>query len=137
MFRFAPLILLATLAALTLRAAAEAPSPLVVERYDAMIVVHELASEQRNWEIHRVYFIRDGKIIADRILTEDMLPSTDGPDFVLFWNDYGSCHRLVRSRVHIEFTVEQSTDFDSRGEAVPWWGMFRRMTDLAPPPEDE
>lgn len=117
--------------------AAETPSPLVVERYDALMVVHELASEQRNWEVHRVYFLRKGRVIADRILTEDMLWSMDGADFVLFWNDYGSCHRLVRCGRVRELSIEQDGDYDSRGEVAPWWGMGRRMTDLEAPPEDE
>lgn len=122
--------------ALSAPSAAGELSPLVAERYDALLVVHELASEQRNWEVHRVYFIRGGRIIADRILTEDMLWSTDGRDIVLFWNDYGSCHRLIRTNVVCEISVQPAGEYDSRGEAMPWWGMGRRMTDLEAPPED-
>jgi hypothetical protein len=116
--------------------AGDFPSPLVSERYDELWVVHELATEQRNWEVHRVYFIRKGRVIADRILTEDMLWSSQEGDFVLFWNDYGSCHRLIRTKHVREMTVEQPGAYDSRGEAAPWWGMNRRMTDLEAPPEE-
>ena len=35
-----------------------------------------------------------------------------------------------------EITVEQTGEYDSRGEAVPWWGMGRRMTDLEAPQEE-
>lgn len=110
---------------------------LVEERYDEISVVHKLATDQRNWEVHRVYFYRNGRVIADRILTEDMNWSRRGADFVLFWNDYGSCHRVVRAKCLSEITIERASDYDSRGEAIPWWGMGRRMTDLQAPPDDK
>lgn len=132
----APLVLVAMGSWSSDAQASEVPSPLVTERYDELWVVHELATDQRNWEVHRVYFIRKGRVIADRILTEDMLWSNQEGDFVLFWNDYGSCHRLVRTKNVREMTVEHESDYDSRGEAVPWWGMGRRMTDLEAPQEE-
>jgi len=112
-------------------------SPLVKESYDELMIVHELATDQRNWEVHRVYFVRKGRVIADRILTEDMNWSTNSNgEFQLFWNDYGSCHRLVTTKLVSEQTVEHDSDYDTRGEAVPWWGMGRRMTDLEAPQEE-
>lgn len=109
---------------------------LVEERYSALVITHELASPYRNWEVHRVFFVRGTKVIADRVLTEDMLLSAERGEFVLFWNDYGSCHRLVRSPVLLEVTIKPP-DREEKGDAIPWWGMQRRMTDLAPPPDPD
>lgn len=122
--------------ALPLQAFAAGVQPLVIERYDAIAFVQE-ATDQRNWEVHRVYFIRAGRVIADRIVVEDMLLGVRPGCFSLSWSDYGSCQRVIYAPSLFTMRIEHAADYDSRGEGSPWWGMGRRMTDLEAPPEDE
>lgn len=111
---------------------AEESLPLVVERYDAIWLVHE-RPESRSWEVTRVHFIRGGRAIAERILCDDMLWSIDRGEFVLCWNDYGNCHRAVSCRAWLEMSIDLD-DLDTRGgDSAPWWGMGRRMTDMEAP----
>lgn len=106
--------------------------PLVEETYEAVWMVHE-RSESRSWEVSRLYFIRQGRVIADRIVCDDMLWSTEAGQFVLCWNDYGNCQRVVRTRTLKEVSVDLD-DLDARSsDSAPWWGMGRRMTDLEAP----
>lgn len=106
--------------------------PLVQETYEAVWMVHE-RSESRSWEVSRLYFIRQGRVIADRIVCDDMLWSTEAGQFVLCWNDYGNCQRVVRTRTLKEVSVDLD-DLDARSsDTAPWWGMGRRMTDLEAP----
>lgn len=108
------------------------PLPLVEETYEAVWLVHE-RSESRSWEVSRLYFIRQGRVIADRIVCDDMLWSTEAGQFVLCWNDYGNCQRVVRTRTLKEVSVDLD-DLDARSsDSAPWWGMGRRMTDLEAP----
>lgn len=108
------------------------PLPLVCEAYDVVYVVHE-RSESRAWEVSRVFFLRRGRVIADRILCEDMLWSARGGAMQLEWNDYGNCYRVVEFGALTEVHVELD-DAEGRGrDAGPWWGMARRMTDMAQP----
>lgn len=114
------------------RAEDDEPLPLVVERYDAVSIVHERA-ESRSWEASRVYFWRGGRVIADRIVCDDMVLSIDRGEFVLVWNDYGNCHRVVRAgQVRERFLDLDDLDAHS-ADSAPWWGMGRRATDLQQP----
>jgi hypothetical protein len=125
----------ATLAAATAQPAVadeDEPLPVVEETYEAVWMVHE-RSESRSWEVSRLYFIRQGRVIADRIVCDDMLWSAAEGKFILCWNDYGNCQRVVRTSTLKEMSVDLD-DLDARStDSAPWWGMGRRMTDLEAP----
>lgn len=127
---------LLALSGLAVRADEDEPLPLVHEAYDAVVVVHE-RSESRAWEVSRVYFLRQGRVIADRILCEDMLWSAADGRFLLVWNDYGNCQRVITTRAVTEVQLELDDADGKSNDSAPWWGMARRMTDLRAPGADE
>lgn len=129
-------LLLAALLCLPANADEDEPLPLVHEAYDAVVVVHE-RSESRAWEVSRVYFLRQGRVIADRILCEDMLWSSADGRFLLVWNDYGNCQRVISTRAVTELQLELDEADGKSNDSAPWWGMGRRMTDLRAPRGDE
>lgn len=126
------LILLAALLPLTVRAdeCDNQPLPLVVETYDSIACVREFSAEY-SWDVHRLQFFRDGRLIAERIVCDDMLLSLNGGFWVLCWNDYGNCHRVVMAPTWVSHTVD--LDGLPKEKQAPWWGMGNRATDLRAP----
>lgn len=112
--------------------AAETPLPIVEETYDAVVVVQECL-EDRDWIRTRAYFVRGGKVIAERSVDEQMNWTTDGKgNFLLVWDDYGVCRRVITfsTLANIIQTDESSV---SSQDTNPWWWQGRRMTDLKAP----
>lgn len=99
------------------------PKPTVVEAYDTVAIVH---AEQ--YDSQRVFFIRAGKVIADRFLADDMHVTAQGPEFVLEWEDR-TCHRRIHFRAVILTHISHHAD-----DSGEWWAQQRRMTDLKEPP---
>jgi len=103
--------------------------PLVEERVDGVVLVHAADSDSV-----RVVFLRNGKIVADRWLSDEMrwltLPDDPG-GFALAWSDCGIAERVVRFRAIAVLVFDHDPLADDGG---PWWGWNRRMTDLKPPP---
>lgn len=101
--------------------------PLVEETYDSLWIIHEI---NERYEITRVYFIRDGKALAERLVTDEMSVQIDGINFRLEWVDYWQATRVVSAPCIHERYVETEAAENDTG---PWWAMGRRMTDLAAP----
>lgn len=125
------------LATLILLAALSAPAQFpvctptwVAEFYDAVLVLHEPCDACGNSHT-RLFFIRDGKRFADRLLTEEMLLTTDGELFCLAWSDWSQCERLVYFR---ELCVLQG-EYEDVTANQPWFAQGRAMVDLAMPVE--
>lgn len=105
--------------------------PLVQERYDALAFVR---FEDR--DSTHVVFIRDGQIMATRLLDDGMILALDGPDFVLSWRDYWNANRAVRARLVVSLVLEPEPPEDVAHVDNAWLDMRRNMRDLeAPPPE--
>lgn len=103
--------------------------PLVEERVDVVALVHSADCESV-----RVVFLRNGRIVADRWLSDEMrwLALSDDPaGFALSWSDCGIAERVVRFRAIAVLVFDRDPLADDGG---PWWGWNRRMTDLKPPP---
>lgn len=101
----------------------------VAEHYDCIRIEHEI-DDGRDWQMRRAYFIRGGKVIAERGVHDEMLWTSQGGRFLLVWKEYGTCWReitfdhLVEIEVH---TTDRPTDQN------PWWGQLRNMRDLRAP----
>lgn len=109
--------------------AADHSLPLVEERVDAIALIHTAESESV-----RVVFIRHGRILAERWLSDEMrwLHLSDDPgSFALAWTDFGVAERVVRFQTVSILVFERDPLADDGG---PWWGWNRRMTDLKAPP---
>lgn len=127
--RSAPLLLWAAFAiaaAVPSRAGDDADVlPLVRERVDEIAVVTIGGQHYR-----RVWFVRDGRVFAERLLCEEeMLWAVDGERFVLVWEDDHIALREV-SAAHF-CTMVLPCDPLARGG--PWWAMWRNMRDLKLP----
>lgn len=113
-----PLLLIACLGA--------EPLPLVQEHYDALVVLHE--SNPQGWNATNVYFVRDGKVIADRSVDERMLWTVHEGQPALVWEDW-QCSRIVTCDAVVWGAGKRKAD---EGE---WWAMGRAMTELRAPQE--
>lgn len=131
-----PIAIVVAAAALSC-APARAGESLVISDYDAIVITHQYADgEAGSTEVHRIHFVRNGRVIADRAIVEGMLLGRRPGRFSLTWNDYGCCNRVVYAPQLLELVIAEAPDSDS-AEAGPWWGMARRMTDLEAPAEDD
>lgn len=101
--------------------------PVVEERYDAIIVSQHNDS---TYSFGRAYFLRDCRIIAERVVDDEWTFSTSGERPLLLWNDYGTCRRRVECDVLIWGSVAPVKQEDPAG---PWWGAARNMRDLLAP----
>lgn len=100
--------------------------PTVRERVDAVVVYRV-----RDNEYGRVVFIRNDTVLATRLNLDDMVWLVEGDDFVLLWQDYSVCHRVVRFKSYSSLVM--SFDPLQAGQVGPWWAMNRNMRDLKQP----
>ncbi len=109
-------------------ATAEDSLPLVEEHYDEVWLVHEDTSS-RDWHLSRAYFIRQGRVVADRALHDEMhWTTTSSGQFQLSWEDYGQCQRMITFDSLVDLPHVASSVGQHGHQA--WWCMNRRMTDL-------
>jgi len=100
--------------------------PVIQESVDEIVILQTVDNEYA-----RVVFIRDGSVLATRLLLDDMLWTTDSEKFVLVWQDYSTAERVVEaSKFSVVVTATDPTQADRCG---PWWCMFRNMRDLKQP----
>ncbi len=114
-----------------------ASGKLYIEECDSIILLYDRANDKRNWEVHRVLFIRKDvvtkqyRIYATRIWNEEMQILYIDGKFALTWRDYGYGSRMV---ICPEIgTIDGSYDTDDGNGQ--WWGQGRIMTDLIPTDE--
>lgn len=106
---------------------AEASEPIVREEVDCLVVVQEGENS-----FARVYFIRGGKVLTDRLYSAEMHWSQTGDRFVLTFEDYhfGRVLRIVESKRFMTLRVPDRQAVEGGGE---WWDMRKRATDLRAP----
>ena len=103
------------------------PLEVIEESYDEVIVVDTRKSYSK------VYFLRDGKLHAERIFDDTMNWSAEDGEFILDWNDYGSCHRVIRFKAYTHLQIPLTEHDEGNHHFLPWWAMGRNMTDLKQP----
>ena len=99
--------------------------PVVEEAYDEIVVITFIGRDSPH-----IFFIRNGRVIATRVLQEEMLFFAQDGKFFLEWDDYWSCHRIIEFKTFISFVTEG----EPHSENGPWWAMGRKMVDLKQPP---
>ena len=104
------------------------PPPAVIAAYDGLVFV-QCRSLSQDVDSNTVYFFRDGRLIAERCVTDDMQVTADGGEFFLAWPDYEGARvdRLIRVRriVAVEVVVESHSS-----EQLAWWDQRVRRTNL-------
>lgn len=105
--------------------AAENSLPVVSEHYTAIAVV---TSAEDGYS--KVFFVRNGRVVADRLLVDRMVWSCQDGRFAVAWDDYArTCaHRIITADTMTRVTVdgwEASTN--------EWWNMANLGTDLKQP----
>lgn len=104
------------------------PPPIVVATYDGLVVV-QTRSLAQDFDSNTVYFFRDGRLIAERCVTDDMQVTHRDGEFFLAWPDYEGARvdRLIRVRwiVTVEVVVESHSS-----EQLAWWDQRVRRTNL-------
>lgn len=99
--------------------------PLVVESMDIVIVV-----KTEKVDHQRIIFIRNNRVIATRLLVDDMIWTTVGDKFQLIWQDYWTAERVIEFDNLYSVVVQETPTKD---EDLPWWAMRRVMVDLKAP----
>jgi hypothetical protein len=99
--------------------------PIVEEAYDEVCIM-----SISNQEFVKILFVRDGRLMATRIYSEDMVFGVRGDKFLLEWDDYHSCRRIIE----FQSLAIMSMPEDPTVANGPWWDMARRMVDLKEPP---
>jgi hypothetical protein len=97
--------------------------PFIEEKVDELIIL----SDGGNYA--RLIFIKDNKVLAHRLLLDDMIFTSEGKMFVVMWQDYSIVDRKV-SATH--FGTYYIPDYETNFSG-PWWDMRRVMTDLKAP----
>ena len=106
----------------------EKPPPVVIEHYDEIMLA---TPENPHYSI-QVWFIRDGRVIAARHLSDEMLFVGSGDGFSLSFHDYWRCDRYITcGKLSIQPTVLMDEG------SMEWWAGARVMTDLKEPPAEE
>lgn len=117
----------------------------IVEEYDEIVLVH--IREKHIWkgrerqpyiyESIRVYFGRNGKIIADRYWREGMQYSQVDGKWIIFWTDgsWPDIDRVIISKSLSELHFERTVRNGDGSTSMEWWNQGQRMTDLESPPE--
>lgn len=121
---FTALLLLATLAPCQFPVCTPT---FVVEHYAAVAV---LIDPECSTATPRLFFIRDGRIFADRLLTDDMVITACGAGYTIQWADWCSCQRLIF--FDDLCVIEAKRTYSDDG---PWWMAGRPMVELALPAE--
>lgn len=103
--------------------------PFVRESVDEIIIVQQHGGY--DYQIQRAVFVRDGQVIASRLVTDDMLWSERGGMFAAVWCDWGAVHRAVEAPRCSIMTLGPNASVD--GQRGPWWCMWRNMRDLKQP----
>jgi hypothetical protein len=98
----------------------------VEETYDEVIVI-----DRDGWS--SVWFIRDGKKYGERRLEIDMNWTVQDGEFILDWNDYGHCYRVIRFNTYSHMQVPITRHDDGGRQFLPWWAMGRNMGELKQP----
>jgi hypothetical protein len=107
----------------------------IQERYDMILVIDVIPPAPSTYTYRRIYFCRNGKIIARRYDSGQFTWTTNGRDFLLSFEDYGwpSVDRLI----HTRGLVFMASDEDPEAQDANWWGARNIATDLeAPATED-
>ena len=101
--------------------------PVVQEAVDEICIIQTVGCDHC-----RVVFVRNGSVLATRLMTDDMLWVSHGDRFQLIWQDYWTAERVVETTRVSAWTVEE--DLTQDGQDGLWWCMFRNMRDLRAPP---
>lgn len=101
--------------------------PVVEEKYDAVVICRN----EETWSLGRAYFIRDGRVIAERVVDDEWTFDANGERPAMLWDDYGTRRRRVECDVLIWGSVAPVKQEDP---AAPWFAQGRRMADLLAPP---
>lgn len=100
--------------------------PLVEESVDELMII-----TTEGCDYSRIVFIRNGSILATRLMADDMLWVTDKDGFMLIWQDYWTAKRVVHTPKISQYTLQ--ADPTQEGQDGLWWCMFRNMRDLKQP----
>jgi hypothetical protein len=112
--------------------AGDSPNPprVVTEHFDQLWVVHEREADGEH-KMTRIYFLRDGEIQAERASHDEMhLSATGNGQFVLCWDDYGVCQRVVTADSLVEFPGVLT---DDAMKQPGWWARGKRLPNLQQP----
>lgn len=108
--------------------------PYVYEEYDT-VHFSRMFNDDRI-DVVKVYFFRDGKLIADRLYQEDWntwLIYAEGDSIYITFNDYSNANRVVKCKSIDLYTFQYEPDNSNDGGQ--WWAQGRRMADLKQPQE--
>jgi|GEM_PF-5790727 len=100
--------------------------PLVQEEVDEICIIQTVGCDHC-----RVVFVRNGAVLATRLMVDDMLWVSHGDRFQLIWQDYWTAERVVEAKKLSMWTV--AADPTQEGQDGLWWCMFRNMRDLKQP----
>lgn len=100
--------------------------PLVQEEVDEICNIQTVGCDHS-----RVVFVRNGAVLATRLMVDDMLWVSHGDRFQLIWQDYWTAERVVEAKKLSMWTV--AADPTQEGQDGLWWCMFRNMRDLKQP----
>jgi hypothetical protein len=100
--------------------------PLVQEEVDEICIIQTVGCDHC-----RVVFVRNGSVLATRLMVDDMLWVSQGDHFLLIWQDYWTAERVVQAKKLSMWTLAE--DPTQEGQDGLWWCMFRNMRDLKQP----
>lgn len=95
--------------------------PLVVEHFDALIVLDDGTNQV-------VVFARNGQVMARRAVLDEMRWFAQGSVYGVEFQDYWTAERICTADAFAVFHVDSF--FNENG---PWWCQFRNMRDLKQP----
>lgn len=91
--------------------------PLVTEDVDEIAFVWVGDNDFMN-----VVFVKDGRALATRLHTDDMVLAVEGETFRLHWEDYYTAERIVSTK---RFGVYHVTPLENNPDDGVWWAMAR------------
>ena len=121
----------------------EKPAWGIVEEYDEVVVATmETRYYWKNYPARtdissRIYFGRNGKIIADRYLSDQHQFSQVDGKWIVFWRDgsWPDVDRVIITKSLGELRLKRVIREDEQTSSPEWWMQGNRMTDLESPPE--
>jgi hypothetical protein len=101
--------------------------PVIEEHVDEIYIIYTEGNDYG-----RVVFIREGNVLATRLLLDEMIWGVSLDSKVqLMWRDYWTAERIVTTDILSTIVLPYDpTQVEQRGQ---WWCMWRNMRDLKQP----
>lgn len=100
--------------------------PVVKESVDGIAIIILPDSDHQ-----RIAFIKNGQLLATRLMVDELIFGIDDGKPCLIWQDYWTAERIVYYE-NISF-LNLNDDPTQEGNGGEWWNMNRNMKDLKQP----